>query len=74
MKNVHDMDRLELESELIERRLQVENLIHEIERKNEYIRIYSDYLNKLMEEKNERKYGKEGCIRTKTRRITKDNK
>ena len=50
MKNVHYMTRLELEEELIERRLQVQNLIHEIQRKDEYIRIYSDGLNKIMED------------------------
>ena len=55
MKNVHYMTRLELESELIERRLQVQNLIHEIQRKDEYIRIYSDGLNKIMEEKEKKK-------------------
>lgn len=55
MKNVHYMTRLELETELIERRLQVENLIHEIQRKDEYIKIYSDYLNKIMEEKEKKK-------------------
>lgn len=55
MKNVHYMTRLELEEELIERRLQVQNLIHEIQRKDEYIRIYSDGLNKIMEEKEKKK-------------------
>lgn len=55
MKDVHSMDRLELESELIERRLQVQNLIHEIQRKDEYIRIYSDVLNKIMEENSKKK-------------------
>lgn len=55
MKDVHSMDRLELESELIERRLQVENLIHEIQRKDEYIKIYSNYLNKLMEDNAKKK-------------------
>ena len=55
MKNVHYMTRLELEEELIERRLQVQNLIQEIQRKDEYIRIYSDGLNKIMEEKEKKK-------------------
>lgn len=55
MKNVHYMTRLELEVELIERRLQVENLIHEIQRKDEYIRIYSEGLNKITEEKAKKK-------------------
>ncbi len=55
MKNVHYMTRLELETELIERRLQVENLIHEIQRKDEYIKIYSNYLNKLMEDNAKKK-------------------
>ena len=55
MKDVHSMDRLELESELIERRLQVQNLIHEIQRKDEYIRIYSEGLNKIMEENSKKK-------------------
>ena len=47
-EDVHFMDRTQLESELIERRLQVENLIHEIQRKNEYLRIYSEGLNEVM--------------------------
>ena len=55
MKNVHYMTRLELETELIERRLQVQNLIHEIQRKDEYIRIYSEGLNKIMEENSKKK-------------------
>lgn len=55
MKNVHYMTRLELEEELIERRLQVQNLIHEIQRKDEYIRIYSEGLNKIMEDKAKKK-------------------
>ena len=55
MKNVHYMTRLEIEEELIERRLQVQNLIQEIKRKDEYIRIYSDGLNKIMEEKDKKR-------------------
>lgn len=60
MKNVHYMTRLELEEELIERRFQVQNLIHEIQRKDEYIRIYSDGLNKIMEENSKKKKLKKG--------------
>ena len=60
MKNVHYMTRLELEAELIERRLQVNNLIEEIKRKDEYIRIYSDGLNKIMEENSKKKTLKKG--------------
>lgn len=48
MKNVHYMTRIELENELIERRLQVENLICEIQRKDEYLRMYNNYFDKLM--------------------------
>lgn len=48
-QDIHNMDRTQLETELIERRLQVENLIHEIQRKDEYIRIYSEGLNNVME-------------------------
>lgn len=54
-KNMHYMTRTELEYELTERRLQVQNLIHEIQRKDEYIRIYSDGLNKIMEENSKKK-------------------
>lgn len=54
-QDIHNMDRMQLESELIERRLQVQNLIHEIQRKDEYIRIYSDGLNKIMEENSKKK-------------------
>ena len=54
------MTRLELEEELIERRLQVQNLIHEIQRKDEYIRIYSEGLNKIMEENSKKKTLKKG--------------
>ena len=49
LRNVHIMTRLELETELIERRLQVENLIHEIQRKDECIKVYSDYIDKQMQ-------------------------
>lgn len=54
-QDIHSMDRMQLETELIERRLQVQNLIHEIQRKDEYIRIYSDGLNKIMEENSKKK-------------------
>lgn len=54
-KNMHYMTRTELENELTERRLQVNNLIQEIQRKDEYIRIYSEGLNKIMEEKEKKK-------------------
>lgn len=73
MKNVHYMDRLELETELIERRMQVENLIHEIERKNEYIKIYSDYLNKLMEEGRGKSNGKNWEEKNNTRILRKND-
>ena len=49
LKNVHYMTRLELETELIEKRLQVENLIHEIKRKDECIKIYSNYIDNQMQ-------------------------
>ena len=62
MKNVHYMTRLELETELIERRLQVSNLIKEIQRKDEYIRIYSEGLNKIMEENNKQKTLKKNSL------------
>lgn len=47
--DVHFMNRTQLENEVIERRLQVENLIHEVQRKDEYLKIYSEGLNKVME-------------------------
>ena len=62
MKNVHYMTRLELETELIERRLQVSNLIKEIQRKDEYIRLYSEGLNKIMEENNKQKTLKKNSL------------
>ena len=65
MKNVHHMDRLELETELIERRLQVQNLIQEIKRKDSYIEKYSDFYDKLM--KKER-------IKKRTKEMDKNNK
>lgn len=73
MKNVHYMTRLELESELIERRLQVQNLIQEIKRKDEYIRIYSDGLNKIMEKESENKNGKNWNAKKNTRILKKSN-
>ncbi|MEE3344663.1 MAG: hypothetical protein VZS44_11255 [Bacilli bacterium] len=59
-QDIHNMDRMQLETELIERRLQVQNLIHEIQRKDEYIRIYSEGLNKIMEENSKKKTLKKG--------------
>ena len=53
--DIHYMTRLELETELIERRLQVQSLIHEIQIKNKYLQIYSNYLNKEMEENSKKK-------------------
>ena len=55
--DVHNMSRLELETELIEKRLQVNNLIEEVKRKDEYIKIYSNGLNKIMEKKKVLKNG-----------------
>ena len=49
--DVHFMDRTQLETELIERRVQVEKLIYEIQRKDEYIRIYSEGLNDIVEKR-----------------------
>lgn len=69
MKNVHYMTRLELEEELIERRLQVQNLIQEVKRKDEYIRIYSDGLNKIMEKESEKENGKNRNAKEKKRII-----
>ena len=63
MKNVHYMDRLELETELIERRLQVENLIHEIQRKDEYLRMYNDYFDKIMKKERIKKRVKKGIYK-----------
>lgn len=73
MKNVHYMTRLELETELIERRSQVQNLIQEIQRKDEYIRIYSEGLNKIMEKESGDKNGKNRSASKNTRILKKDN-
>lgn len=53
--DVHYMTRLELETELIEKRQEVERLKNEIQRKDEYLQIYSNYLNKEMEENSKKK-------------------
>lgn len=49
--DVHYMTRLELEKELIEKREEIKRLKNEIQRKDEYLKIYSNYLNKEMEKK-----------------------
>jgi len=53
--DIHYMSRLELETELIEKRKLVESLKNEIQRKNEYLAIYSEGLNKIMEENSKKK-------------------
>ena len=49
--DIHNMSRTQLENELIEKRLQVDNLIKEIERKDEYLKVYSNYLNEDMKKR-----------------------
>lgn len=50
MKDVHYMTRTELEIELTEKREQIKELQNEINSKNKYLEIYSNYLNEVMEE------------------------
>lgn len=71
MKNVHYMTRLELEEELIERRLQVQNLIQEIQRKDEVIEKYNNFYNELMSQEfdGRLKNGKNRNAKKKSRRI-----
>lgn len=70
------MDLEQLRNEVIERRLQVGNLIQEIKRKDELIEKYSNYLNKEMENDYNRRLnnGKDNNVCKKSRGITKDNK
>lgn len=69
------MDLEQLRNEIIERRLQVGNLIQEIKRKDELIEKYSNYLNEEMEADYNRRMddGKNRSTSTKSRRIKKDN-
>ena len=52
MKDVHIMTRLELEIELLERRLEIQKLNNEIKSKDIYIEKYNNFYNKLMENDN----------------------
>lgn len=69
------MDLEQLRNEVIERRLQVGNLIQEIKRKDELIEKYSNYLNKEMEIDYNRRLndGKNRSTSTKQRTIKRSN-
>lgn len=70
-KNMHYMTRTELESELTERRLQVNNLIKEIQKKDEVIEKYNNFYNELMSQEfdGRLKNGKNRNAKKKSRRI-----
>ncbi len=60
MKDTHDMTRLELEIEVTELRLQVKNLIQDLDRKNKTIEIYGTYIDNMNSKKKVLKKNKEG--------------
>lgn len=70
-KNMHYMTRTELEYELTERRLQVNNLIKEIQKKDEVIEKYNNFYNELMSQEfdGRLKNGKNRNATKKSRRI-----
>lgn len=70
-KNMHYMTRTELEYELTERRLQVNNLIKEIQKKDEVIEKYNNFYNELMNQEfdGRLKNGKNRNAKKKSRRI-----
>ena len=77
MLNVYSMTIEQLRDELRERRMQVNNLIQEIKRKNEIIEKYNNFYNKMMEENYNRRpkqNGKNGDASKKSRTIKKNNK
>lgn len=60
MKDTHDMTRLELEIEVTELRLQVKNLIQDLDRKNKTIEIYGNYIDNMNTKQKTLKKNKEG--------------
>ena len=74
--NVFNMNLEQLRNEVREKRLQVNNLIQEIKRKNELIEKYNNYLNKEMEVDYNRRLenGKNDNVRKKSRGIKKSDK